>query len=330
MARTIKLKFVDFWGHFDERDNGFLDVLRESFNVVLSDDPDYIIYSVFGKKHLEYDCIRIFFTGECMTPDFNECDYAMGFDHLRFGDRYARVPLYSCLRNTSTFRGLASRKVYSKDDISGRGFCGFVVSNSLAPAKREEFFHQLSQYKQVASGGRFLNNVGGPVSDKNAFVSQYKFNIAFENSSHEGYVTEKIVDAFAAGVVPIYYGDPRIVEDFNPKSFINVHEYPSFAAAIERVKEIDADDELYLQMLNEPCVLPDADVTELKDFLLPIFERPLSEAKRRSHSQFTINSEQEQLDEMYIRSQKIYRYCKKYILRRDELRRMLTKFLPSK
>lgn len=330
MAKTIKLRFVDFWECFNEQNNAFLDALKGHFDVVLCDDPDYIIYSVFGKNHLMYDCIRIFFTGECMTPDFNECDYAIGFDHLQFGDRYARVPLYSTLRYKSSYDSLASRKIMTKEDISGRGFCSFVVSNGNAPAKRDEFFNQLSQYKHVASGGRHLNNVGGPVADKNAFVSQFKFNIAFENSSHDGYVTEKIVDAFVAGVVPIYYGDPRVVEDFNPKAFINVLDYPSFEAAIERVKEIDADDDQYLQMLNEPCVQPNADVTSLDDFLLPIFQRPLSEAKRRSHSQFAITSEETQLDDMYIKSQKIYMRCKKYVIRRDKLRRMLTKFLPSK
>lgn len=310
MKPTIKLKFVDFFSGFNKHDNEFLDVLKERYEVVQCDDPDYIIYSGFGYEHLHYDCIRIFFTGECQTPDFNECDYAIGFDRLQFGDRYARIPLYNIFQYKSEYKSLLNRKPFTKEDVAGRGFCSFVVSNCFAQDKRAIFFEQLSQYKKVASGGRYKNNIGGSVKDKKAFLVQYKFNIAFENCSHDGYATEKIMEAFAAGVVPIYYGDPRIAEDFNPKAFVNAHDFPSFEAMIERIKEIDADDEMYLQMLNEPIIQPDADVTELKDFLLPIFERPLSEAKRRSHSQPAKGMEAMKLRHEFY-EMKIYKYYKK-------------------
>lgn len=63
-------------------------MLKERFEVVQCEDPDYIIYSGFGYEHLHYDCIRIFFTGECQTPDFNECDYAIGVDKYEdYGSR---------------------------------------------------------------------------------------------------------------------------------------------------------------------------------------------------------------------------------------------------
>lgn len=310
MNRNIKLKFVDFFDGFDKNNNEFLDVLMERFDVVQCDDPDYIIYSGFGYEHLHYDCIRIFFTGECQTPDFNECDYAIGFDRLNFGDRYARIPLYNILQYKSEYKSLQNRKVFSNEDVADRGFCSFVVSNCFAQDKRAIFFDQLSLYKQVASGGRYKNNIGGSVKDKKAFLGKYKFNIAFENCSHDGYATEKIMEAFAAGVVPIYYGDPRIAEDFNPKAFVNAHDFPSFEAMIKRIKEIDADDDLYLQMLNEPIIQPNADVTELKDFLLPIFEQSLEEAKRRSFSQPAKAQEAMKLrHECY--ETKVYKYYKK-------------------
>lgn len=35
----------------------------------------------------KYDCIKIFFTGEEQSPDFNIADYAVGYDDIRFGDR---------------------------------------------------------------------------------------------------------------------------------------------------------------------------------------------------------------------------------------------------
>ena len=75
-------------------------------------------------------------------------------------------------------------------------FCSMVVSNAqVSNPIRERFFRLLSEYKQVDSGGRLWNNVGGPVADKQKFIGGYKFNIAFENSAVLGYTTEKIMDA---------------------------------------------------------------------------------------------------------------------------------------
>ena len=94
--KKIKIKFVDFnvGLGFKLDDNEIVNSLSKYYDVEICDDPDYIFYSVFGLDHLKYDCIRIFYTGECYTPDFNECDYAMGYDRLSFGDRYLRLALY--------------------------------------------------------------------------------------------------------------------------------------------------------------------------------------------------------------------------------------------
>lgn len=48
-------------------------------------------------------------------------------------------------------------------------FCSFVYSNADAAKCREKIFSKLSEYKQVNSGGRYNNNVGGPVSSKLEF-----------------------------------------------------------------------------------------------------------------------------------------------------------------
>lgn len=310
MKKTLKIKFVDFYKGFNKDDNEFLDALKQKYDVLQSDNPDYIIYSGFGYEHLKYDCIRIFYTGECQTPDFNECDYAIGFDRMTFGDRYARIPLYKLFQYKSEYMSLLNRPHYTLCDIKDRGFCSFVVSNCFAKEARSIFFDLLNDYKQVASGGRYKNNIGGAVRDKKAFLAKHKFNIAFENCSHDGYATEKIMEAFAAGVVPIYYGDPRISEDFNPKAFINAHDYASLDELVEKVKEVDNDDNLYLSMLNEPIIQPNADVAELSEFLYSIFNQPLDKAKRRSHSQPAKSLEAAKLRHDFFET-KVYQYYKK-------------------
>lgn len=287
MKKQVKIKFVDFnvGLGFTKEKNDFVEALSKKYEVVQCDDPDYIFYSVFGVDHLKYDCVRIFYTGECYTPDFNECDYAIGYDRLQFADRYLRVPLYKLFRYKASYDELLKPRKFTIQDVKAKtGFCNFVYSNCFAQDARACFFDQLSQYKRIESGGCYKNNVGGPVPNKRKFQEATKFSIAFENTSYDGYATEKLVEAFAAGTVPIYYGDPNIAKDFNPGAFINVHDYNSFEDAIERVKEIDKNDELYLKMLNTPAVLHPSNNSDMEEFLYHIFDQSLDVAQRRSKS----------------------------------------------
>ena len=286
--KTIKIKFVDFWPEFDIARNVFLDILKEKYNVLLSDNPDYIIYSVFGYDHLRYDCIKIFYTCENIRPDFNICDYAIAFDWMTFEDRYLRYPLYMLYR-ADCEKALVKHEVSNVKSNNKTRFCNFVYSNSKAHTARTEFFLLLNSYKRVDSGGKHLNNIGYCVKDKLEFQQNYKFSIAFENSTASGYTTEKILQAFAAKTVPIYWGNPNIHKEFESKSFINCHEYTCFDEVIKRVIEVDTNDDLYLKMLNTPiyankaCALFSGEAS-LRNFLYNIFDQEFNKARRRSRS----------------------------------------------
>ena len=278
--RTLKIQFVDFWYGFDPNNNFITNALNRDHKIVVTDTPDYLFFSVFGYSHLKYNCVKIMFVGENIVPDFNLCDYAMGFDYLTFGDRYMRLPLFLTCFN---FKDLLQDKKWETEKLLNRKFCSIVVSNiKLSNPIRERFFRLLSEYKQVDSGGRQWNNVGGPVQDKQEFISNYKFNIAFENSAVRGYTTEKIMDAMTANTLPIYWGNPWIGKDFNERSFINVNAFSSLEEAVQRIVELDTNDEQYLNIMKEPWV-EDLSIfnweNKLKVFLTNIIEKPLTEAR---------------------------------------------------
>ena len=63
--------------------------------------------------------------------------------------------------------------------------------------------------------------------DKIKTISAYKFTICFENVSYPGYVTEKIIDCFVAGVIPIYLGAPDIDKFVPANSFIDMRKFNS-------------------------------------------------------------------------------------------------------
>ena len=171
----------------------------------------------------------------------------------------------------------------SDEALLDRNFCSMVVSNNRhASPHRERFFKLLSEYKQVDSGGKLWNNIGGPVVDKLEFVSQYKFNIAFENSAVHGYTTEKIMEPMTVNTLPIYWGNPMVCKEFNADSFVNVNDFTSMEDAVQHIVDLDNDDSKYLQMIKAQKVL-DIDIINWQEslltFLSNIIVKPLNDAK---------------------------------------------------
>ena len=280
----IKINFVDGAEWIKEKT---MEELGKRFeDIEISDDPDFLIYSIGSEtKYLKYDCVRIFYTEENIRPDFNLCDYAAEFADIKYGDRYLRMPNY-CFYTEDYKRALTKHIFENPEELTQREFCNFVYSNgNEADGKRNEIFEKLSEYKIVSSGGRYRNNVGGPVKDKYEFQKKYKFTIAFENDSSPGYTTEKILQAFAARTIPIYWGDPDVVKHFNSKAFINCHDYASFDEILDKIKEIDNNDNLYLEYIKAPTFAYEVDENPLRewgDFLEYIINQGPQNASRRS------------------------------------------------
>ena len=200
--KQIKIDFTDFWPGFEKTNNYFYNLLIQEYNVIISNNPDILFYSVFGNNHLRYKCRKVFYTGENIAPNFNQCDYAFSFDYLE-DERNYRLPHYLLYDG---YYELLNKKV--DDSLVNRKFCNIVVSNGGCEM-RNKFFKELSKYKKVDSGGRFLNNIAKIVNDKRVFQSEYKFSITFENNAyrpeHVGYTTEKIMEAMASNSMPIYW-----------------------------------------------------------------------------------------------------------------------------
>jgi len=281
--KIIRIHYAAFRPDFyKEKDSFFIHrILQKKYAIVEDrENPEFLICGNYGDAHSAYHCVKIFYTGENITPDFNIYDYAIGFDEIVFADRYIRVPLY---RQIDIHPHSISK--------SQKKFCNFLYSNSqLADPVRVNFFKLLSEYKRVDSGGAVLNNIGECVGERDqdriAWQKEYKFSIAFENSSKPGYTTEKILFALQAHTIPIYWGNPEIAKDFNAQRFINCHDFSSFKEVVEKIKEIDNDDGKYEAMLSHPWFPegrqppPLAEDPEVILFLTNIVEQGPKKARR--------------------------------------------------
>ncbi len=293
--KKIVIGFEDFFKGFDQFDNVIYRLLKEKYEVEVVDTKkteersriQYLFFSAFGNNYLEYKCVRIFVTGENLCPNFNLCDYAIGFEYMDFEDRYIRYPIYLWDRYSKDYDLiLKNREELAGQEPGKRKFCGMVVSNNnFADPMREGMFRAICEYKKVDSGGKAYNNIEQPegVEDKNAFLSQYKFSIACENSSYSGYCTEKLLQAFAAGNVPIYWGDRRASEVFNSDAYIDCTGL-TLEQMVDRVKQIDEDDEAYGKMIKANILVNPMHKAEyeqrLRGWLYNIMEQDYIEAKR--------------------------------------------------
>lgn len=293
--KTIKINFIGTFPNFEPQISMVYKILKKHYDVQIADDPDYLICDIFGDNPYSY-CgkpqVRILENGENYVPDFNLVDYAVSRYPIQLFDRNYYLPgcvfpigHWSSLpdKNRNYTHQIMEEKIY---------FANFIAGHESENGIRGDFFKELCKYKRVESIGSYLNNMpdGQTVlwynDSKTDFQRKCKFTLCFESTSHLGFVTEKITDAFYADTIPVYYGDPEIKKIFNEKAFINCGDYPSFEAVIEKIKELDEDDEKYLEMLRQP-ILVDPDYThrvfeELERFVCNIVEQPLDQAYRRS------------------------------------------------
>lgn len=292
------------WNLNNFEDFEYVQILSRHFDLDIVDavDAEYFFVNETISSRLDYfrkfrsDVVSILISGEAFVPDFNLFDYAMGFDHIQFQDRYLR---FNIAHRFQKHFELTPEKV---PQSVRPHFCDFIYSNFLANENRDRLFYELSQYKTVCSYGKHLNNAGSvleSMTQKHSWMqakvnleSTHKFSISAENALHIGYTSEKVFHAFAANSIPIYWGNPQISLDVNAERVINAHSFKTMEDLRDYVKLIDQEDGLYRQFISRPF-FTEKQVKATKDypqvleaFLMNIFEPPTKNAIRKGIGTF--------------------------------------------
>jgi GR25 family glycosyltransferase involved in LPS biosynthesis len=291
------------WDQFNPAYNMFILAFRESLpgievngysleTMPIGEKHDIHIFGPFGSKWKRIEGPKVHYSGENTEPVLDpSVKLNIGFKHIN-SPSYFRLPLWMLEINWFNLDASSLAKIKNPLPISLEScttvnpskrskFCAFIVSNPKNII-RNEAFHKLTSYKPVDSAGRLYNNMGdtifaglgggGGELKKHEFLNDYKFCLCYENESSDGYVTEKLLHAKAAGCIPIYWGASDVSKDFAAEGFINLTGYPE--DLIEKVKEIDESDELYEQMASVPAIKPES-ALELKEKFSHMVERIL-------------------------------------------------------
>lgn len=150
-----------------------------------------------------------------------------GFKMLTNGEKFADVIWYP-------FGGCwiypEQRKIYPKTKL-----ISIIASN-----KRDTAGHRF-RHEVIATLGDKVDVYGNGykfVENKLEALQDYKFSIVIENEATPGFFTEKVIDCFKTGTVPIYWGDPFLRSEFQ---FFNFETLDRLVSLIDTIISSDCD-----------------------------------------------------------------------------------------
>jgi len=96
--------------------------------------------------------------------------------------------------------------------------------------------HEAAQLPDIAAYGQ---GVGRWVESKATALRNYRFAVIIENDCSDYWFTEKLIDAFSQGTIPIYRGCPSIGKFFNTDGMILWREIDELREIIDNLTEDD-------------------------------------------------------------------------------------------
>lgn len=239
----ITIAYINFWND-PTNDDYFTRFIEENMGAVkkvnVNDCPDILIASCMGNinnvKNKNAKC-KLFYYGENLDryPPYNNdkllsetFDLIVGFKHTDLSKKQIRFPLwlmyykyYKYNQNNNVLTYIQNK--YNENIKKQKDIFGTVIARHDRGGQRTLIYNELSKYGSIKSPGMFKNNeplIGMKLVDKLNYISRGLYNICPENSTYEGYFTEKIFQAFEGGTIPLYWGvDLPEVEIINKNKY---------------------------------------------------------------------------------------------------------------
>lgn len=156
-----------------------------------------------------------------VTPDqynyaknnYNKFEGIFTFDKdlLEISNKFISLPIGGCWieehnRKIHKKTKLVSMIYSNKTNLTGHNF-------------RHEIVKNITNVDLYGSGVKY-------VEKKSESIIDYMFSITVENCKKDFYFTEKLIDCFMVGTIPIYWGCPSVMNYFNPDGIITFETIP--------------------------------------------------------------------------------------------------------
>jgi hypothetical protein len=253
-----------FWPGFTQRTDGvhwgfFEYILERIFDCKIQPtgsiaDADILLESYFGSSVLAEKPWKysIFFSGEAHEIPFAQ-SYTFCMGARDTGDNFIACPLYLAYDYCKPFS--YPSQITS---VPPNGVCS-IISSEIPGRYRYTLLDLLgAKGIEIDNAGRYKNTLGytipGSYSDPPIldFQTKYKLVLAFENAEVDEYITEKIINPFRAGTIPVYFGSKQINKYFNPNRFVQV---TNIEDTVQEMQRLLSNPSYWLQKVNEPIFI---------------------------------------------------------------------------
>lgn len=163
-----------------------------------------------------------------------------------------------CLRKLQQFNFVLTYDEEFKQKLGGKGLLyaiggcwlkpeeiklhgKFKMTSVIASEKRQTHGHQL-RHEAVSRLGSRVDVFGRgyrPVQFKSEALHQYRYSVVIENGIIDTLFTEKIIDCFLTGTVPIYWGTSKITDHFVQDGIIQFSTMDELEAIVAGLTEED-------------------------------------------------------------------------------------------
>lgn len=124
-----------------------------------------------------------------------------------------------------------NRKIHSKSEMIS------MIASTKNSAPGHKLRHTCAQFFKDKI--HLMGNGYKSIPDKMEGLSPYKYHLTIENCQYDDYFTEKLLDCFYTGTIPIYWGCKNIENYFDGKGIIQVNSIEEINDTFKLLSEED-------------------------------------------------------------------------------------------
>ena len=226
------------------------------------------------------DKFNIWCTYENRRPPAENFDLTFSFDTDSFnGTNYYLPLIYLYLDLTQKNSSYVRHKISPSELLKRRNLNTYENKQKFAVSfinnpdqTRLRAIKELGKISKVDLFGRFSNNYA---KDKLSISSDYWFTVCFENDIYPGYITEKVLEAWLANTIPLYWGDDK-AKILNERAIINLKDFGSLEEFVSFVQDLSKDKQRMIDIISQPLLKRDFSMQELEDFILSGLQKRFS------------------------------------------------------
>ena len=239
--------------------------------------PKHIKYI---RNQLSWDGITLF-TDNLLFPKYINavnCPQKIGWQIERINDISSRFESFCDLLDfTLTNDAELLKKYPTKTKFVPFGG-GWIKAENQKVHPKSKDFSIIYSHKRQCPGHKLRHQIAesmhglidlygngspNPIKFKEEGLADYKFSIIIENISCDNYFTEKLIDCFLTGTIPIYWGCPNIGEFFDASGMIIFNNFDELTAILAKL----TNDEAYYNEIKVPVI--EANLQTAKQYEIP-------------------------------------------------------------